>query len=203
MAIQTSASMNNSFAGDTRKKSVDTPWSESLYKVNTKSRPLSSELRENFHAVVAKSLFATKRARQHIMPGIAYLCTRVQQPTEDDWKKIQFLKATKNDVLTLKADDSHVIKWYVDAAFAVHDDFKSHQGATMSLGAGAVAAGSTKQKVNTRSSTEAELVGLDDYMAKIMWKRFFLEAQGYEVKDNIPRQQEHNSTGRKRSIKHW
>jgi hypothetical protein len=182
-------SMINSFAGDTGKKSVHTPWSESHYKVNTKSRALSSELRENFHTVVAKGLFVTKRTRQDIMPGIAYLCTRVQQPTADDWKKLrrlfQFLKATQNDVLTLKADDSHVIKWYVDAAFAVHDDFKSHTGATMSLGAGAVAAGSTKQQVNTRSSTGAELVGLDDYMAKIMWTRFFLEAQGYEVKDNI------------------
>jgi hypothetical protein len=87
--------------------------------------------------------------------------------------------------MTLKADDSHVVKWHVDAAFAVHDDFKSHTGATMTLGTGVVASGSTKQKVNTRSSTEAELIGLDDYIAKVMWTRFFLEAQGYEVRDNI------------------
>jgi hypothetical protein len=55
----------------------------------------------------------------------------------------------------------------------------------MTLGNGAVTTGSTKQKVNIRSSTEAELVGLDDYIAKVMWKRHFLDAQGYKVKDNI------------------
>jgi hypothetical protein len=98
---------------------------------------------------------------------------------------IQFLKATKEEVLTLKADNSHVIKWHVDAAFAVHDDFKSSTGALMSMGSGAITAGSTKQKVNTRSSTEAELVGLDDYIARIMWTRHFLDVQGYDVKDNI------------------
>jgi hypothetical protein len=144
-----------------------TPWSESLFKVNSKSKNLSPKLREVFHHIVAKGLFVTKRARQDIQPGIAYLRTRVQHPTESDWDKlrrmIRFLKCTKKDVLTLKADNSHVIKWHVDAAFAVHDDFKSHTGATMSLGSGAVTTGSTKQKVNTRSSTEAELIGLDDY----------------------------------------
>jgi hypothetical protein len=98
---------------------------------------------------------------------------------------IRFLKCTKKDVLTLKADNSHVIKWHVDAAFAVHDDFKSHTGATMSLGSGAVTTGSTKQKVNTRSSTEAELIGLDDYISKVMRTRHFLDAQGYNVEDNI------------------
>jgi hypothetical protein len=160
-----------------------------LFKVNGKSNQLNPELREKFHTIVAKGLFVTKRARQDIQPGIAFLCTRVQHPTEDDWKKlrrmIQFLKGTEKEVLTLKADDSHVIKWHVDASFAVHEDFKSHTGATMTLGNGAVMTGSTKQKVNTRSSTEAELIGLDDYIAKVMWTRHFLDAQGYKVKDNI------------------
>jgi hypothetical protein len=41
------------------------------------------------------------------------------------------LKDTENEVLTLKAVDSHVIKWHVDASFAVHEDFKSHTGATI------------------------------------------------------------------------
>ena len=45
--------------------------------------------------------------------------------------------------------------------------------------------GSTKQKLNTRSSTETEVVGADDFMPAICWTRYFLMAQGYEVKDNI------------------
>ena len=38
----------------------------------------------------------------------------------------------------MKADDLHVIKWYVDASFAVHPDFKCHTGAIMTMGKGAL-----------------------------------------------------------------
>jgi hypothetical protein len=74
-----------------------------------------------------------------------------------------------------------VIKWHVDGSFAVHNDMKSHTGATMSLGKGSAYATSRKQKLNTKSSTEAELVGVDDVMSQVLWTRYFLEAQGYDV----------------------
>jgi KUP system potassium uptake protein len=76
-----------------------------------------------------------------------------------------------------------VIKWWVDAAFAVHHDMHSQTGVTMSMGKGSVYASSLRQKLNTRSSTEAELVGVDDAMGMILWTRLFLKAQGYEVRD--------------------
>jgi hypothetical protein len=45
---------------------------------------------------------------------------------------------------------------------------------------------STKQKLNTRSSTETEIVGAgDDFMPAICWTRYFMEAQGYQVQDNV------------------
>eukprot|EP00980_Cylindrotheca_fusiformis_P021354 scaffold8236_cov189-Cylindrotheca_fusiformis.AAC.1 len=52
----------------------------------------------------------------------------------------------------------------------------SHSGGVMSMGAGgALFHGSKKQKLNTRSSTEAELVGVDDYATNILWTKLFLE----------------------------
>ena len=45
--------------------------------------------------------------------------------------------------------------------------------------------GSTKQKLNTRSLTESEVVGADDFMPPICWTRYFLEAYGYCVDNNI------------------
>jgi len=62
---------------------------------------------------------------------------------------------------------------------------KSHTGATLTLGRGAANSDFTKQKLNTRSSTKAEFVGVDDEMSQVVWTRHFLEAQGYHVKDNI------------------
>jgi hypothetical protein len=97
---------------------------------------------------------------------------------------MRFLKKSKDDVLTLDADSSGAIIWYLDASFAVHPDFRIHAGATMSLGNGCIQSVSTKQKVNTRSSTEAELVSTDDIIAKVLWTKLFLEAQGLRISEN-------------------
>lgn len=98
---------------------------------------------------------------------------------------MKFLEQTQDDCLTLRADGSCVIKWSLDASFAVHPDMKSHTGAIMTMGQGAIQSVSTKQKVNTKSSTEAELVSNDDIIAKVMWTKLFLDAQGYEVRDTV------------------
>jgi hypothetical protein len=76
------------------------------------------------------------------------MATRVTEPDEGDWKKLvklmDYLKATKDDVPCMSADDTSTIKWHVDAAFAVHKDMKSHTGATMTLGFGTMCSISTK-----------------------------------------------------------
>ena len=55
----------------------------------------------------------------------------------------------------------------------------------MTLGKGFPITKSSKQKLNTRSSTESELVGADDAAQMILWTKFFMEAQGYPVTENI------------------
>ena len=60
---------------------------------------------------------------------------------------------------------------------------KSRTGLCTSLGKGAIYAASINQKLNTTSSTEAELVGVSDGMPKITWTRYFMEAQFYNVED--------------------
>ncbi len=44
---------------------------------------------------------------------------------------------------------------------------------------------STKQKLNTKSSTESELVGVDDMMPILIWTRYLLLEQGYGVVENL------------------
>jgi hypothetical protein len=58
---------------------------------------------------------------------------------------------------------------------------RSHTGGEMTMGRGFPIASSTKQRLNTRSSTESELVGVDDIMPIIVWSCYFLMAQGYGV----------------------
>ena len=94
---------------------------------------------------------------------------------------MEYLNGTKELKLRLRADNLRVIKWYVDASYAVHPDYKSHTGAVMTMGRGAVQAMSKKQKLNTRSSTEAELVGADDAATMILWTGLFMKDQGYTL----------------------
>jgi hypothetical protein len=74
----------------------------------------------------------------------------------------------------VEADDGIDIKWWIDASFAVHPDMRSHTVGTLSLGKGSVYSTSRKQRINTKSSTEAELVGVDDGMPLVVWTHNFL-----------------------------
>ena len=53
------------------------------------------------------------------------------------------------------------------------------------MGRGFPIVSSTKHKINTRSSTEAEIVRVDDFMPAVCWTRYFMEAQGYSISDNV------------------
>ena len=44
---------------------------------------------------------------------------------------------------------------------------------------------SQKQKINGKSSTEAELIWVDYALAQILWIRYFMKSQGCKVEDNI------------------
>ena len=55
----------------------------------------------------------------------------------------------------------------------------------MNWGVGAPITTSRKQKLNARSSTESELIAVDDMMEKVLWTKLFLEEQGVQVEKNI------------------
>jgi hypothetical protein len=76
---------------------------------------------------------------------------------------LEYLNGTLDLYLTLGADDLNTIQTWVDASYAVHPDMKSHTGGVISMGIVGLMCKSTKQKLNTKSSTEAELVGATDY----------------------------------------
>ena len=151
---------------------------EDLFKIDEACEKLSQDKAVVFHNLVAKTLYATKRARPDTCTAIAFLTTRVRNPDKDDWRKLvhlmKYLRGTRTLPLTLRADGSGILKWYVDASFAVHPNMRGHSGGGLSLGQGFPIVSSTKQKLNTRSSTEAEVVGADDFMPAICWTRYFL-----------------------------
>jgi hypothetical protein len=131
---------------------------------------------------------------------VAFLTTRVRSPDEDDYKKLgrcmKYLRGTIHMPHTMEAEDLSIVKWCVDASYGVHPNMKSHTDATMSMGKGSIYSRWTRQKLNTKSWTEAELVGVDGVMPQMLWTKYFLEAQEYKIEDSkhIPGQPKHYST---------
>jgi hypothetical protein len=87
--------------------------------------------------------------------------------------------------MILSANGSGILKLWVEASFAVHPNMRGISGGGLSLGRGFPRVSSTKQKLNTRSSTETDIVGADDFMTAIYWTCYFMKAQGYAAKDNV------------------
>ena len=69
----------------------------------------------------------------------------------------------------------------------------SHTDAYMTFGKGMMNGASITQKINTTSSTEAEVVKVHNNMHAILWTRYFLEAQGYPLKSNVIHQDNQSS----------
>ena len=80
---------------------------------------------------------------------------------------------------------SGYLQTWIDASYAIHRDMRGHTGGIISMGKGAVIHGCSKQKINTKSSTESEVVGVSDFLPYTIWASYFLKAQGYTLKRNI------------------
>ncbi len=72
-----------------------------------------------------------------------------------------------------------------DALFAVLPNMHGQTGRGLTMGREFPITASTKQELNTRSSTESELVGVDDMMPIIIWTCYFLLLQGYGIVENL------------------
>ena len=175
--------------GEAIQGEVSSPTPKHLFHVNDESVKLDKTKSDIFHSVTAKLLYLEKRARPDIEVAIAFLTTRVANPDLDDWKKLNrvltYLHNTIDDVRVIGCDSLNEVFTWVDAAFAVHPNMRSQTGGVMSMGWGSIHAKSSKQKLNTKSSTESELVGVSEYIPYNIWLLNFLGKQGYMVNSNI------------------
>jgi hypothetical protein len=168
---------------------VATPAAPDLFKIEAASPEcpqLTGKDKSRFYSTVQKLLYIAKRTRPDILTAISFLTTRFQSPVKTDATKLQrvlkYLNGTKDLTLSLSSSDPVQLTSYVDASFAVHDDFKSHTGAVSTIGAGAITSRSVKQKLVTASSTEAELVACADEALRVTWSADFMSHQGIDVR---------------------
>ena len=164
-----------------------TPAAEHLFEVNESAKKLGVEQKDYYRSYTAKLLYIGKRVKPEMMTAISFLTTRANSPDTDDLAKLHralgYLLYTRDRGIVLEIGDTITVNAFVDAAYGVHTSTgKSHSGCAMVLGIGGpVHIKSTKQKLVTKSSTEAELVALSDYASQAIWMRNFIVHQGYDV----------------------
>jgi hypothetical protein len=98
---------------------------------------------------------------------------------------ISLLKADRLHKWVLAADDSKDLMWYVDCAFGVHLDYKSHTGGGLTMGKGFAITVSKCHNLNVGSLTEGEIVSVNDCLSLVLWSCEFMIAQGYGCNQNI------------------
>ena len=150
-----------------------------------------------FHNIVAKTLHDTKMARPDTCTAIVFLKTRVRATNYDDLAKLvhmlQYLRGTSKLSLTLSANGSGILKWWLNASFSFHPNMRGHSGGGLSLGRVLPIFSSTKQNINTKSSMETEIMVVDNFMPAIWWTRYFIALQGYNVSYNSLQQDNKSS----------
>jgi hypothetical protein len=167
------------------------PAADHLFTVRDESlsKPLPEEQARAFHHASGQLLFLSARARRDIQLAMAFLTMKVRCPDKDNWGKVKkvlgYLKGTLNMPLILSTDSLTLSRWWVNAAYAIHHDCRGHTGAGMSFGQGMAMSYSWKQKINTKSSTEAELVGVDGSLGCILWARYFMMEQGFKMEASL------------------
>jgi len=166
---------------------AETPAGMNLFSIDTMSKLLNEEEKKKFHSTTAKLLYIAKRTRPDVLLAVNFLTTRVQNPTEEDNKKLlrvlKYLNGTRDRELYLKIGNTVQVQAHIDASYGVHDvDGKSHSGAAIGIGdALSIQVKSTKQKIVTKSSTEAELVAVTDMAGDVMDLKSFVEEMGYDT----------------------
>jgi hypothetical protein len=86
--------------------------------------------------------------------------------------------------MIIKAESLSILEWWVEASYAIHGKRRGHTGVTLYMGKVSIMGIWKKQKINTRSSTESELVGSHDLAPQMIWARYFIEAQGYKLEES-------------------
>ncbi len=106
---------------------------------------------------------------------------------------MRYLYGTKHHTLTFNPNTDTKLIAYIDASFGIHYDYKSHTGVVIQYAGNTVYVRSSKQRIITKDSTEAELVALSDKMQTFLWCIKFIKSQSMKVnsipiiyQDNMP-----------------
>ena len=166
-------------------RKAKSPARNDIFAINPDSPLLSSSDKALYYSAAYKLLYVGKRTRPEILLAVNFLTTRAHNPTQEDMVKLhrvlEYLNSDPALPMILRVGEEFQLYTFADASHAIHKDMKGHNGVIIQLGNACVYHKSSKQKMNSKSSTEAELINLSDAVPMTIWCNNFLKALAYEM----------------------
>ena len=137
-----------------------------------------------------KLMFLATRTRPDLLTTVTALATKCKSPNHHDLIRLErvvgYLHNTKDMGIKVHVKDLDIYA-YIDASWACHSDLKGHTGILCTLGKNGfpVMFKSQKQKVVTRSSTEAELAAMFTGLDIVLYLRRLLKFFAVDVSKSI------------------
>ena len=83
------------------------------------------------------------------------------------------MKQTIDDVIIIGLEGEGMIQSWIDASYGAHVDIRGQTSGAISMGRGTLINKSIKQKLNIKSSTKTEVIGVSDILPYVLWLDFF------------------------------
>ena len=107
----------------------------------------------------------------------------------DNRKKLKrvlsWVKETIDENRIIGSESLTYVYTRIDASYLVHSDMRSHTGGSISMGHRVLQEKVSVQRLNAKISTDAELVGVSEYLPYNLWLIIFLHGQVYGIMNNV------------------
>jgi hypothetical protein len=139
-----------------------------------------------FLSLLMKLMYLAKRTRPDILLACSFLANHSQSPMKTHWLQLIHMLEYLNGSVDLGLRFTRqklVFSCQADASYLSHADAKSHSGIAYSLAESgpAILCFSTKQKIVSQSSTEAELIALHEGARTTVWLTSLINKMGAKL----------------------
>ena len=152
-----------------------------LLTSNPDSPPLPPNAISNYRSTLQKVAYA-REGRPDFDFVVSYLQSKQSNPSEQDWSDLGhllgYIKRFPDKPVVFDPTDLQ-LGGYVDAAYNITPDARSHYGYVITLGNSLISSKGGRIKTVVRSSTEAEISAVNEIVSELLWCRDILEELGY------------------------
>jgi len=149
----------------------------------------SLEIASKYRSYLMSIMLVALRTRPDVLFATSVLSSKASRPTINDWNLLVYLIGYLRAFPTLQIiytssnqsrSNWNKVELYIDASWCLYSDAKGQSGCILKLFGNTIMFKTSKQTIVTKSSTESEIVAVDDYLPYGIWLMNLLRELGQE-----------------------